>query len=152
MTELSGSNGLHQFQVRVYFEDTDTGRIVYYANYLKYIERARTELLRDLGIESSDLMNEHGIAFAVRKCAVDYLKPAVLDDVLRIETDVVKVGGASLELRQTVFRHDDILVSADIKLGSLDLSRGKPKAIPRDVRKILERYYQSAQTEKSEAM
>jgi acyl-CoA thioester hydrolase len=151
MTELSNSSGPHQFEVRVYFEDTDTGGIVYYANYLRFIERARTELLRGLGIESSDLMRQHGIAFAVRKCTVDYLKPAVLDDILRINTDLIRVGGASLDLRQTVSRGDVQLVSADIKLGSLDLSKGKPKPIPRDIRNTLERVYATAQNEKSEA-
>lgn len=137
-------NRLHKKTVRVYFEDTDIGGIVYYANYLKFIERARTDLLRDIGIESSQLMREHGIALAVKRCSVNYQKPATLDDELIIETDVVRVGGASLDLCQLVRRGDDLLVSVDIKLGCLELSKGKPKAMPADVRRKLDQYYLSA--------
>ena len=140
MNDQPGVVASHNNAVRVYFEDTDAGGIVYYANYLKYIERARTELLRDLGIESSQLMRDYGIAFAVKRCSVEYHKPAVLDDDLVVETKIVRVGGASLDLRQRVWRDDDLLVSGEIRLGCLELAKGKPKAMPDEIRQTLVQY------------
>jgi len=151
MTERIGQAGVHQHSLRVYYEDTDAGGIVYYANYLKFIERARTELLRQLGVESSDLMNTHGVAFAVKRCLVDYHMPAVLDDALVVDTKVIRVGGASLDLQQIVTRGTDHLVTVDIKLGCLDLRIGRPKAMPSEVRVILNTYFDEAHNDMSEA-
>jgi len=151
MTEQIGQAGVHQHSLRVYYEDTDAGGIVYYANYLKFIERARTELLRQLGVESSDLMNTHGVAFAVKRCLVDYHMPAVLDDALVVDTKVIRVGGASLDLQQIVTRGTDHLVTVDIKLGCLDLRIGRPKAMPPEVRVILNTYFDEAHNDMSEA-
>ena len=142
---------VHQQSIRIYYEDTDAGGIVYYANYLKFVERARTEMLRLLGIESSDLMNEHGVAFAVKRCLVDYHMPAKLDDALVVETEVVRVGGASLELRQIVKRDSDQLVTVDVKLACLDLGSGKAKAMPSQVRIRLNEYFDEAHNHKGEA-
>src|SRR5499426_1774526 len=91
---------IHRQQIRVYFEDTDAAGIVYYANYLKFAERARTDMLRDLGISHADMMKRDGLVLVVRRCEVDYLKPAKLDDLLTVETETVKLGGASVDLRQ----------------------------------------------------
>ena len=143
--------GVHQHRLRIYYEDTDAGGIVYYANYLKFIERARTELLRHLGVESSDLMNTHGVAFAVKRCLVDYHMPAKLDDELVVATKIVRVGGASLDLQQIVQRGADRLVSVDIKLGCLNLDNGKPKAMPSDVRDRLNRCFDESHNDKNEA-
>jgi len=142
---------IHQMAVRVYYEDTDSGGIVYYANYLRYAERARTELLRSLGVESSNLMNDDGIALAVRRCLVDYIKPAVLDDALVVETEIKKIGGASLEARQTVLRDGEMLVSMDIKLGCLELSSGRPKGMPGKVRAKLLEYFENAENQMKKA-
>jgi len=98
------ANGVHRVTLRVYYEDTDTGGIVYYANYLKFAERARTEVLRDLGITQSVLMEQDGLAFAVRRCEVDYLSPARLDDELEIRTTLRALGAASLDLDQAIYR------------------------------------------------
>ena len=87
---------LHIFPLRVYFEDTDAGGIVYYANYMKFAERARTEMLRSVGIESGRLMREDNITLTVKTCHVDYQKPAYLDDTLEVHSNIIKVGGASL--------------------------------------------------------
>jgi len=144
MSDLAERVLVHQQAIRVYYEDTDAGGIVYYANYLKFAERARTELLRTFGIENSGLMNEHGVAFAVKRCTVDYHKPAKLDDALVVETEVVRVGGASLDLRQRVRRGVDDLVSIDIRLGCLDLHGGRPKAMPPGVRIRLNEYFDEA--------
>jgi len=145
MIDRAQQKHLHRETLRVYYEDTDAGGIVYYANYLKFIERGRTELLRQLGVESSQMMTQHGVAFAVKRCTVDYRKPAVLDDELIIETEVLRLGGASLDLQQTVRRGDDIMVLVDIKLACLDLGRGKPRAMPGDVRAKLDEYFDKAQ-------
>src|SRR5262245_48728254 len=95
---------IHRQQIRVYFEDTDAAGIVYYANYLKFAERARTDWLRDLGISHADMMTKDGLVLVVRRCEIEYLKPAKLDDMLTVETEVEKLAGASVDLVQRVLR------------------------------------------------
>jgi len=97
-------DGAHYFLTRVYYEDTDAAGIVYYANYLKFAERARTEMLRLIGIEQERLRAETGLGFAVRRCNADYRLPARLDDELEVETRLVDVRGASLDAVQTIRR------------------------------------------------
>ena len=123
----------HQFPMRIYYEDTDAGGIVYYANYLRFAERARTEMLREAGVESSRLMADDGVALAVRRCGMDFIKPAVLDDRVIVETTLTKIGGASLEAVQIVRRDDEDLVKIDIKLGCMGLDGGAAR-IPSGVR------------------
>ena len=123
----------YQMPLRIYFEDTDSIGIVYYANYLKYAERARTELLRSLGIESGQMLNEFGIGLAVRHCYAEYLKPAILDDEVILQTELQKVGGASIELRQVVVRGGDELVKMDIKLGCISFESGRPVTLPKNL-------------------
>ena len=135
---LEGHTKLHIFPIRVYYEDTDAGGIVYHSNYLNFAERARTELVRELGISQRTLLEEGGgTAFAVRSAALDFLKPAKLDDLLRVETQVMAVGGASVELRQVIKREADSieLVRIDVRLGYITLS-GKPARIPAEVRDL----------------
>ncbi|MDP3038087.1 MAG: tol-pal system-associated acyl-CoA thioesterase, partial [Rhodocyclaceae bacterium] len=95
--------------VRVYYEDTDAGGVVYYANYLKYLERARTELLRELGFEQHQLAGEAGLAFAVRSLSVEYLKPARLDDLLEVATRIEALGRAQVTFAQSVVRAEETL-------------------------------------------
>ena len=95
-------NKAHIFPLRVYFEDTDAGGIVYYANYLRFAERARTEMLRSVGIESGHLMREDDITLTVKSCQVDYQKPAHLDDALEVHSRIIKVCGASLKGEQMI--------------------------------------------------
>ena len=130
----------HQFKIRVYYEDTDAGGIVYYANYLRYAERARTELMRDLGLEISQLMLKAGVILAVRYCSVNYNRSAVLDDNLIVETEFVRVGGASLEAHQIIRRHDVNLVSINIKLGCMTLA-GNAARLPESIREKLTKYF-----------
>ena len=106
----------HTFPVRVYYEDTDVAGIVYYANYLKFAERARTEALRMAGIDQSDLMREEGIGFVVRRCTADFLKPAKLDDLLTIETRLHDIGRVSIQMQQVIRRGEETLVELDVKL------------------------------------
>ncbi|MCP5368025.1 MAG: tol-pal system-associated acyl-CoA thioesterase [Hyphomicrobiales bacterium] len=127
--------------LRVYYEDTDAAGMVYYANYLKFVERARTEMLRSVGIENSRLADEDGLAFAVRGCAVDYRRPARLDDLLEVRSELDDLGGASLEATQTVCRGGEDLVVVRIRVACIDLNRdGRAARIPRHIRDILSRY------------
>ena len=125
------------FPVRVYYEDTDAGAVVYYANYLKFAERARTEMLRHLGIENSVLQERHGIAFVVRHIEAEYLAPARLDDLLAVHLTLTKVGGASLDGVQTISRGGEDLVRIRIRLGCMKMDGGAGR-LPADVRDILQ--------------
>ena len=108
--------GVHRLALRVYYEDTDAGGIVYHANHLKFAERARTEMLRCLGLDHVAMRARFGLAFAVRRCRVDYLAPARLDDALVIETRLVRLGGASLDLEQRVTSGARLLVRLELRL------------------------------------
>ena len=127
----------HSIPVRVYYEDTDLAGIVYYANYLKFIERGRSEWVRDCGVDQGALKADQGIVFAVRKVDADYLKPAKFDDLLRVTTDLVALGGASLTLRQEVWRGDEQLFTALVVLVCLH-DTGKPGRLPAAVRTALQ--------------
>ena len=118
------------WQVRVYYEDTDVAKLVYYANYLKFMERARTEWLRFLGFEQKPLKQEYGIVFVVKQAHIDFLKPAFFDDVLLITVDMVKLGKASIQLNQQVIRNSTVLCSALIKLACVNVETLRPQAIP----------------------
>ena len=132
----------HRQAIRVYFEDTDAAGIVYYANYLKFAERARTDLLRDLGVSHAEMMKRDGLVLVVRRCEIDYLKPAKLDDLLTVETDAAKIGGASIDLRQRVLRDNEVL--ADLKVLVVCIGQdGRPARIPDYVRGVFPRLTQS---------
>ena len=127
----SNKSSLHK--LRVYYEDTDSGGVVYYANYLKYLERARTECLRALGFEQRQLVNETGLAFAVRSLSVEYLKPAKLDDLLEVTTAVEDLGRAQVTFAQSIRREGETLLTATARVACLDLASGRPAAIPQDI-------------------
>ena len=128
----------HRQAIRVYFEDTDAAGIVYYANYLKFAERARTDMLRDLGISHAEMMRRDGLVLVVRRCEIDYLKPAKLDDLLTVETEAAKLGGASVDLRQRVLRDNEVL--AELKVLVVCIGQdGRPTRIPDYVRGALPR-------------
>lgn len=123
----------HRHRLRVYWEDTDAGGIVYHSNYLNFAERARTEWVRELGLSQSELAKGgQGQAFAVRRAEVDFLKSAKLDDLLEVETQLLQVGGASMELAQTIRRLDDgaDLACLHIKLAFISLADGRPVRVP----------------------
>jgi acyl-CoA thioester hydrolase len=127
----------HSFAVRVYYEDTDLAGIVYYANYLKFIERARSEWVRGLGVDQTRLRVEQGIVFAVRRVEADYLRPARFEDDLRITTELAQIGGARIELRQEVLRGAERLFTALVVLVCLHES-GHPARVPADIRAALQ--------------
>jgi acyl-CoA thioester hydrolase len=111
--------GVHRIRLRVYYEDTDAAGIVYHAAYLEFAERARTEMLRCLGLDHTGLRARFGLAFTVRRCTIEYRAPARLDDLLEIETRVVRLGGASLDLEQRVRREAQLLTRLDVRLALL---------------------------------
>ncbi|HET6521274.1 MAG TPA: YbgC/FadM family acyl-CoA thioesterase, partial [Geminicoccaceae bacterium] len=127
--------------MRVYYEDTDAAGIVYHANYLKFAERARTELLRLLDLDHVGLGREDGGAFAVRRCTIDYLAPARLDDLLEVRTRLLRLGGATLDLSQRVCRGDDgaALAALELTLVRLD-GRLRPLRLPRRLRAALQEF------------
>ena len=116
--------------VRVYYEDTDAGGIVYYANYLKFFERARTEWLRSLGIHQQDLLDQEGAAFVVRSASVEYVAAARLDDELKLLLTVEKLGRASIQFAQQAWRGDTLLSSASVKVGCVDKLTMRPRSLP----------------------
>jgi acyl-CoA thioester hydrolase len=119
----------HLHPVRIYYEDTDAAGIVYYANYLRFIERARTEWLRDLGLDLPDLRARTGLLFVVRSVAADYLRPAVLDDLLSVRTALQGLGAARIDLLQDVLRDGQPLVKARVTLACIGAG-GAPARIP----------------------
>ena len=146
-TSGASAEGIHIYPVRVYYEDTDAAGIVYYANYLKYAERARTEMLRDLGTENARLMKTKGLAFAVRRCGVDFFKLARLDDLLSVETRLIDIGGASVVADQRVKRDNAELVRMELKLACLSLD-GRSARLPAAVKTRLEEFWGNVHSKK----
>ena len=121
------------FPVRVYYEDTDAGGIVYYANYLKFAERARSEFLRYMGINQQQNLEEKHTGFIVRSCSVEYLKSAVLDDALQVTCQVGEVGAASAVINQEIRRGDEILATVSVKVIHMNVTTHRPTRIPVDM-------------------
>ncbi len=126
----------HRLTIRVYYEDTDLAGVVYHANYLRFIERGRTEALRDLGIDQAALKRDRGLVFVVCRLTIDYLAPAVFDDLLEIRTRIARLRGASLEMAQEIWRGEDFLSRAAVTVACLN-DAGRPQRLPGDVREAL---------------
>jgi len=143
MAEAAGTTeaGVHSMTLRVYYEDTDAGGMVYYANYLKFAERARTEWLRALGFENSGLAENAGACWVVRRCEIDYLHPARLDDEVEVRTRVVALGGASADLEQTVLRGAVDLARLLLRLAFVTPA-GKPRRLPATLRAAMQNVIQ----------
>lgn len=127
------------FPARVYYEDTDAGGVVYYANYLKFAERARTELIRALGMEQQAALEDddrHG--FMVRSLSVEYKAPAVLDDLLTVTCELTEMKGAGAEMKQEIRRGETLLATLDVKLAYVSLKRKRPVRIPEDLLRKVE--------------
>jgi len=120
----------HFFSARVYYQNTDAGGIVYHAEYLGFAERARAEALREMGIPHADMVKQHGVMFVVRRIKLDYQRPARLDEVIRIETRIEEVGGASAKLRQHFTRDSDSLAVLEVWLGCARLQGGRAARMP----------------------
>jgi len=131
---------LFGWDVRVYYEDTDSGGVVYYANYLRFMERARTEWMRSLGFEQDRLLAEQGILFAVRSASIDYLRPARFNDRLEVTVDIHRRGRASLTFEQAVLRHGDSagpLCTGMIKIACIEAATFRSQPIPDTILKEL---------------
>jgi acyl-CoA thioester hydrolase len=123
----------HRFPIRVYYEDTDMGGIVYYANYLKYIERARSAWVREMGIDQNEMRDKDGVVFAVRRVEADYLGPAKFDDELEVRTTTQAVTGARLVMEQQVVRGEEVLFSAQVTIVCIG-DGGAPARLPEGLR------------------
>lgn len=122
------------FPARVYYEDTDSGGIVYYANYLKYAERVRTEFIRALGVSQQEaLESEEKCGFTVRHVEVDYKLPAVLDDLLSVTCELRDIKGASAVMHQEIYRGEALLATVDVKLAYVSLAKKRPVRIPAEI-------------------
>lgn len=121
------------FPVRVYYEDTDAGGIVYYANYLRFAERARTEYIRALGCAQQTVLEEEKCGFTVRKCEIDYMRPAQLDDALVVTCELREAKGASAVMYQEIYRGDELLATVSVKVAYVNLARKRPTRIPEDL-------------------
>jgi acyl-CoA thioester hydrolase len=143
MSDVEGaSGGAHTWPIRVYFEDTDAGGVVYHGNYLKFAERARTELMRAGGFDHSGLAKEHGVLIVVRDCTMEFIAPARLDDALEVRSRITTIGGASLSIRQEVFRPmpetggDRLLVAIELRLACID-QEFRPARLPPALKRAL---------------
>ena len=123
-------------ELRVIYGDTDQMGVVYYANYLRFLERGRTEFLRTLGHDQNELMKE-GVAFAVRSVSAEFRKPAKLDDLLTVETEIASLGRAQVTFAQCVRRDHELLLDAKIRVACIDPARGKPIPMPRAIHEQL---------------
>jgi acyl-CoA thioester hydrolase len=126
---------VHRLTVRVYYEDTDLAGIVYHANYLKFMERGRTEALRDAGVDQTRLKAE-GLVFVVTRMAIDFRRPARFDDVLAVETETTRLGAATVEMRQRVLRGTETMAEAEVRVACM-AETGRAVRLPASVRAAL---------------
>jgi acyl-CoA thioester hydrolase len=121
--------------VRVYFQDTDAGGVVYHASYVNFMERSRTEWLRTFGYSNAGLMKELGMVFVVRSLKMDYLKPALLDDLVTVTAQIKEIGRSRVSILQTVLRGEDVLIEGEVHLVCVDMKTFKPVSVPEVLRK-----------------
>ena len=126
---------IYEYKFKIYYEDTDSGGVVYYANYLKFIERARSEIIKSLGFSNNNLREKFNLFFIVKYCNINYKKPAKLEDELIVFTSVVSLSKTSLVMKQDVKRHDDLVAESEVCLVAVDM-KGKPTKIPEELKKL----------------
>lgn len=131
----------HAFPIRIYYEDTDAGGIVYYANYLKFAERARTEALREAGFNQSALRDEQSVLIVVAHCSIDYRKPARLDDELTVYTRLHELGKVRMTMHQEIHRKNEVLVQLVVKLACLNADLGKAAPWPDFLDRRIRQYF-----------
>ena len=125
------------FNIKVYYEDTDAGGVVYYANYLKFLERARSEAIHSLGFSNKGLLENHGILLIVKSCNIQYKQPAQLEDLLEISSEATSFTKTSILMKQLILKNKDIISEADVHLVVVD-NKGKPTKIPDQLKRKLE--------------
>ena len=125
------------FNIKVYYEDTDAGGVVYYANYLKFLERARSEAIHSLGFSNKGLLENHGILLIVKSCNIEYKQPAQLEDLLEISSEATSFTKTSILMKQLILKNKDIISEAEVHLVAVD-NKGKPTKIPDQLKRKLE--------------
>lgn len=133
----------HSLDIRVYYEDTDAGGIIYNSKYLNFAERGRTEFLRDIGFQCSDVHAEHGLLFVVRKVEIDYLKTATLDELLQIETVITEIKNSSFVMQQTVVRHGEIIADMRVVLVCVHEDGYKPTRLPENIKQAFQNFQET---------
>jgi len=126
------------FKVCIYFEDTDSGGVVYHSNYLKFMERARTDWLRSLGIDQYHLKHHDHIMFVVHRIDIQYKLPARFNDNLIVKSDLLDIGSSKIKFRQMIYRNDEILIDASVDIACIDSEKFKPVRIPPTIKKTME--------------
>ncbi len=127
----------HRCDIRVYFEDTDAGGVVYHAAYLRFAERARTEMMREFGKSHAEMIAETGTIFTVRRCSIEFLRPARLDDLIRIETSIADIGAATMDVEQNFLRDGERIAHLEVQLACMN-GNGRATRIPAIVRDALD--------------
>ena len=125
------------FSVKVYYEDTDAGGVVYYANYLKFLERARSEAVYSLGFTNTSLLDNHGVLLIVKSCNIEYKKPAQFEDMLEVVSEAISFTKTSFLMKQKILRNEELIANAEIHLVAVD-KNGKPSKFPEELKKKLE--------------
>ena len=125
------------YKLKVFYEDTDSGGVVYYANYLKFFERARTEAIAEIGLSNKKLLEENGIFIIVKSCNIEYKRPAKLEDQLEIKSNIISISNTSFKMRQKAFRDKKLITDCEIHLVIVD-KKVKPSKIPEILKKKLE--------------
>lgn len=136
--QRSQNSNFNEYRYRIYYEDTDAGGIVYYGNFLRFFERARTDLLRASNISQTDLVKKENLIFVVKKCEIDYLAPARLDDVIEVTAQTKEIGTASIKMHQEVKCDGKILCTLEVVLVCVDKESFKPKKIPENIKNIFD--------------
>ncbi len=129
----------HQMQLRIYYQDTDAGGIVYHSNYLNFAERARAEMLVEMGLLNSELVKQ-GIAFVLRNATLDYRRPARLDDIITVQTRILEIKNVSMLMEQTFYRDDEILVVVRLQLAFVNPETLRPVRMPEPLKELFVRY------------
>ena len=129
---------VHHWPIRIYYEDTDSGGVVYHSNYLKYMERARTEWLRDFEIDQKALKDNLNLMFVVHEIDIKFIRPAVFNDEIEVQTKLEKLGSVKIELEQKIFRSSELLIESRVVVASVNSISMKPMRIPNEIKLLME--------------
>jgi len=129
---------VHHWPIRIYYEDTDSGGVVYHSNYLKFMERARTEWLRDFEIDQKALKDNLNLMFVVHEIDIKFMRPAVFNDEIQVQTKLKKLGSVKIELEQKIFRSSELLIESQVVVASVNSISMKPMRIPNEIKLLME--------------
>lgn len=129
---------VYHWPIRIYYEDTDSGGVVYHSNYLKFMERARTEWLRYFKIDQKSLRDNFDLMFVVHEIDIKFIRPAIFNDEIEVQTKLEKLGSVKIELNQKIFRSSDLLIESRVGVASVNSSTMKPMRIPNDIKLLME--------------